>query len=95
MFKLKVDLHLSDLSALVVTSEDGNAVLEAHLEGDKKSDGLDWVVATVNVVTHEEVVRVGGLTSNLKKFTQVVELTMDITADCHWCTHLLHIRLIN
>ena len=35
------DLHLGDLSALVVTSENSDSVLEADLECDEESDGLD------------------------------------------------------
>ena len=31
----KEDLHLGDLSALVVTSENSDSVLEAHLKGDE------------------------------------------------------------
>ena len=30
----KRDLHLSDLSALVVATEDGDSVLEAHFQSD-------------------------------------------------------------
>ena len=46
-------LHLSNLSALVVTSQNGNSVGEAHFEGDEKGDSLDGVVATVDVISHE------------------------------------------
>ena len=44
------DLHLGDLAGLVVASEDGNAVLVADLEGDEERDGLDGVVAAIDVV---------------------------------------------
>ena len=92
---MTVHLHLSNLSALVVTAKDSDSVGVAHLECDEKSDSLDRVVATIDVVTHEEVVGVGRLTSNLEKLAQIVELTMDVTADRHWCTHLLHVGLID
>ena len=60
-------LHLCDLSALVIASEDGDSILIAHLKGDEKSHRLHTVVAAIDVVTHEEVVRVGWLTTNLEK----------------------------
>ena len=75
----------------MVASEDSDSVLEAHLECDEQSDSLDTVVAAIDVVTHEEVVRVWGLPTNLEQLTQVMELAMNVTADCHWGTHLLHV----
>ena len=75
----------------MVTAEDGDSVGEAHFEGDEKSDGLDRVVTTIDVVTHEEVVGVGRLATNLEQLAQIVELTVDITADGHGRAHLLHV----
>jgi hypothetical protein len=82
---------LGNLSALVVTSQDSNSVREAHFKSDEKSDSLDRVVSAIDVVTHEKVVSVGRLATNFEELTQIVELTMDVTADCHWGTHLLHV----
>ena len=89
------NLHLSDLSRLVVTSENCDSILEAYLEGNQKSDGLDGVVPSVYVIAHKEVVGVGGLSTNLEQLTQVVELAMDITANGDWSTHLLYVGLID
>ena len=85
------DLHLSDLSAFVVTTKDCNSVGEADLEGNKERHSLHTVVATIYVVTHEEVVGVGRLTTNLKELAQVVELSVDITADSDRSANLLHV----
>ena len=60
------NLHLSDLSAFVVTSQDSESILEADLESHEEGDSLDRVVSAVDVVTHEEVVGVGRLSTNLK-----------------------------
>ena len=75
----------------MVSSENGDSILKADLECDKESDGLNTVVATIDIVTHEEVVGVGGLSSNLKQFTQVMELSVNVTANSHWCAYLLHV----
>ena len=88
---MSLDLHLGDLSALVVTSENSDSVLEADLECDEESDGLDRVVATIDVVTHEQVVGVGRLSTNLEQLTQVVELAVDVTTDSHRGAHFLHV----
>lgn len=50
----------------MVASQDSDSVLIADFECDKKSDSLDTVVAAIDVVTHEQIVRVGGLPSNLE-----------------------------
>ena len=86
---------MSDLSALVVASKDGESVFEADFQRNEESYSLDRVVATVDVVTHEQVVGVGRLASNFEKFAQVMELSVDVTADGHWGLHTLDIGLIN
>ena len=79
----------------MVTSKDGDSVREAHFKGDKESDSLNGVVAAIDVVTHEKIVSVGRLTSNLEQFSQVVELAVNITADGDGSTHLLHVGLVD
>ena len=75
----------------MVTSENSDSVLKAHLKCDEECDGLDRIVATIDVVTHEEVVGVGRLSTNLEQLTQVVELTVDVTAHRHGGAHFLHV----
>ena len=86
-------VDLGDLTTFVVTSEDGDPVPVAHFEADQQSDGLDRVVASVDVIPHEQVVRVWGIASNLEELHQVVELSMDITADSDWTPDGLHVGL--
>jgi len=88
-------VDLGDLSRLVIASQDRDTVLEAHLERDEKSDRLDTVVTAIDIVTHEVVVRIRGLPANLEKLTQIVELSVDVTANGDWRFHLLDIRLID
>jgi len=89
------NLHLGDLSRLVISSQDSDSILIADLKGDKESDGLDGVVASVNVISHEEVVGVGGLTTDFEQLAQVVELTVDVTANGDGGAHLLHVGLVD
>jgi hypothetical protein len=44
-------IHLCDLTGLVVSSEDGDSLGVTDFEADEKRDGLDGVVATVDIVT--------------------------------------------
>ena len=75
----------------MVTAEDGDSVREAHLECNKKRHSLNTVVAAIDVVAHEQVVGVRGLSTNLEQLTQVMELTMDVTANCHRSAYLLNV----
>jgi len=86
---------LGDLSGLMVTSEDGESILIAHLQGDKQGHGLHGVVSAINIISHEEVVGVRGLSANLEEFSQVVELSVDVTTDGHGGAHLLHVGLVD
>ena len=79
----------------MVAAQDGDSVREAHLQRDEKRHRLDRVIAAIDVVTHEEVVGVGRLATDLKEFAQVVELAVDVTADGDRRTHLLHVRLVD
>lgn len=43
-------VHLGDLARLVISAEDGDALGVSDLECDEQGNGLDGVVATVDVV---------------------------------------------
>jgi hypothetical protein len=70
------------LTGLVVAAEDGDAVSETDFEGDEEGDCFDAVVASVYVVAHEQVVCVGGVSAYAEEFLEVVELAVDVAADC-------------
>ena len=72
----------------MISTQDCYSLPEANLEGDEESHGLHAVVAPVHVVPHEEVVGVRGLATDAEQLHQVVELTMNIPADCYWTFHL-------
>ena len=88
-------VHLGDLARLVVASQDRDSVPVADLERDKQSDSLDTIIAAVDIITHEQVVRVRRLTTDLEEFKEIVELAVDVAADSHRHAHLLHVRLVD
>jgi len=88
-------VDLGDLLALVVTSENGDSVWVSNLENDEESDCLNRVVASIDVISHEEIVVVGELTTNFEKFFQIVELSVDISTDSHGGSNWLHVTLVD
>ena len=62
-----------------------------NLECDKERDCFDTMIATVDVVAHEEIVGVWRLSSNLEELQQVMKLAMHVAADGHGTFHLLNI----
>ena len=89
-----MSLHLSDLTRLVVTTKNGDSLGVAHFQGNEQSHCLNWVVTTIDVVTHEKVVGAGRFTTNFEKFSQIVELAVDITANGHWRLNTGHVGLL-
>lgn len=75
-------VHLSNLSGFVIAAEDGDAVSKADFEGDEERDRFERVVAAVDVVSHEEVVGFGAGAADAEQFGEVVELAVDVAADC-------------
>lgn len=49
-------INLCNLFGLVVTSEDGNSLWISYLEANQKRNSFNGVVASVNVISHEEIV---------------------------------------
>ena len=74
-------VHLSDLSRLVIASDESDTFRVAHLKSQEEEECLDGVVATIHEVAHEEIVGVGALAAHLEQLHQVIELTMDVTAN--------------
>lgn len=86
-------IHLRNLSTFVVTAQDGDAFFEADLQTQKKGHSFYGVVPAVHVVSHKQVVRVRRPASDLEEFHQIVELAVNITADCDGNPHWLRICL--
>lgn len=84
-------VNLCDLSTLVVATEQVDAVGVPRLVAQQQTDRLHRVVAAVDVVAHEEVVRVGRLASDLEELQKVVQLTVDVAADCDGASYRLYV----
>ena len=53
------------------------------------------VVATINEVAHEDIASIRNLSSFFEELEQVMELTMDVTANSDWRAHRLNVTLFD
>lgn len=67
----------------MVTAENEEVFGIFDLVRKQQADGLEGLLATVHIVTKEEVVCLGRETTVLEKTQKIVVLTVDITANLH------------
>ena len=70
-----------DGGTLVVAAQDEEVLGVLDLVGQEKADGLEGLLATVDVVTEEEVVGLGREAAVFEETEKVVVLAVNITAD--------------
>lgn len=70
-----------DGGTLVVTSQDEKVLRVLDFVGEQKADCLERLLASVYVVTQEEVIGLGRKTTVLKESEQVIILTMNIATN--------------
>lgn len=70
-----------DGGTLVVAAQDEEVLGVLDLVGQEKADGLEGLLATVDVVTEEEVVGLRWEATVLEETEEVVVLAVNVTAD--------------
>jgi hypothetical protein len=88
-------IYGSDLSGLMVTSEEGDVRWVLEFEAQKELEGLYRVESSVYEISHENVARVWDFTTFIEKFQKIMELAVDITTDGYWSFDRLDIALFN
>ena len=83
-------VHLRDLASLVVAAEQRDAVGVTRLQGEEQLDTLHAEVAAIHVVAHENVFGVRHISAETEQLAQVVELTMDVSANANGSGNGLH-----
>ena len=78
----------------MVAPEESHAVRPAGFEDHQSGESLQAVVTPVYKVSHEDVVGVRRRTALSKQLLQVVELSMDISADRHRGADWLDVGLL-
>ena len=87
-------IDLSNLPRFMISAQNCYSFLEPNFQTNQKSNSLYWVISSINVVSHEQVVSVRRLAPDLEEFHQVVELPVNISANSDRTLHWLHIALL-
>merc|ERR1740121_2325304 len=66
-----------------------------HFQRKQQQKCLHAVETAVHKITHEEIVRVWAIPSNLEQLHQVIELPMNVTTYRHRCVYPLDVALFH
>lgn len=61
-------VHLSNLSRLVIATQDGDSFTITDLESDQQRHRLHRIVTAIDIVAHEQVICVGWASAYPKQF---------------------------
>lgn len=64
-----------------------------NLQSNKKCYSFNAIVATIDVIAHEQIVCVGQVSTDAEQLDQIVKLAVDVAANCDWAAHGLHVGL--
>jgi hypothetical protein len=51
----------------MISSQYSQSISVSYFKCDQESDSLNWVVASINIVTHKQVISIWGCTTYLYK----------------------------
>lgn len=84
-----------DLSSLVISSQESDVGWVLKLQAEEKLEGLNWIEASVDEISHKNVSSVWDLSSLVEEFEEIMELSMDISADSYWSLNWLNVTLFD
>jgi hypothetical protein len=82
---------LGDTSRLVVASENGESFFESYLEAEKETNSLNRVIASIDIISEEEVVGVRDVASDFEELHKVIKLSVYVSADVDRGSYIDHI----
>ena len=68
----------------MVSSQKSDSIFVSNFQGQQQQKGFNAVFSSVNVISHENVIRVRRESTNFEEFKEVIELTVDIAANGDW-----------
>lgn len=87
-------IHLGDLPALMVATQQCDMGWVARLEQQEQCKHLEGVVPTIHKITHKDVVGIWDVPASIKELHEVVKLAMDVATHSHRAVDRLHIGFL-
>ncbi|WJX68050.1 hypothetical protein P8452_52461 [Trifolium repens] len=79
----------------MISPQNGDTLTITHFKGDQKRYSFNRIIATINIISHKQVVCIWTLPSNAEKLCKIMELPMNITTDCNRTFYRLDIALFH
>lgn len=76
------DIHLSNLPAFMIPPQNRNPSSKPNLQRHQQCHRFQGVISPIDIISHEQIVGLRALSPNAKEFGQVVELAVNVAADC-------------
>ena len=87
--------NLGNLSRFVVPSDESDAIRVPDFVCQEEKECLDRVVASIDKVSHEEVIRLRYISADFEEFFQVIKLSVNISTDRNRRVNPLNIPLFH
>ena len=84
-----------DLPTFVISSQKGNMGWVLEFKAEEELKGFYWIVASINKIAHKDIFGGGNLASFFKEWEEIMELTVEITANSNWSSDWLDIVFFN
>ena len=78
----------------MVTSENGNTMTVSHFECHQQCYRFQRIIPAIHVISHEQIIGIRALSTNPEQFTEVIKLSMNITADSYGSLDCLDVGLV-
>lgn len=86
---------MSDLSAFVVTADEGDKIRVPDFESQKKKKCLNTVEPSVYEISKEEIAHFGHISSVFEEFEEIVKLAMNIATNGDRGVYSLHVAFFD
>jgi len=78
----------------MVSSKNGDSFSESDFEGHEQRHCFYRVITSVDVITHEQVICIWRFASDFKELHKIMELSVNISANCDRTFDWLHIAFL-
>ena len=79
----------------MIASDECDSVGISDFQGQQEQEGLHTIEASIHEIAQKQVVDFGTVIPHFEQLHQIIELSMDVSADSHGGVHSLHVGLLH